>query len=88
MSEAKATIEFPTMFPLKAMGRNVPEFQTSILDVVRQHVPGDDLESVSSRLSSGEKYLSVTVTFIARSRPQLDAIYQQLNDLGTVLMAL
>lgn len=88
MAEKESLIQFPVSFPLKAMGKNVPEFEDTILDIVRRHVPGDDFESMSSRLSSGDKYISITVTFIARSRPQLDAIYQLLSEQESVLMAL
>jgi putative lipoic acid-binding regulatory protein len=42
----------------------------------------------TSRLSSSEKYLSIMVTFTARSRDQLNAIYQELNDHELVLMTL
>jgi len=88
MTERETLIQFPTTFPLKAMGKNAPQFQEIVLDIVRQHVPGDDLESVSSRLSRGDKYISVTVTFIARDRIQLDAIYQKLHDQEQILFAL
>ena len=88
MSEQESPIQFPVSFPLKAMGKNVPDFQDTILNIVRRHVPGDDFESVNSRLSSGDKYISVTVTFIARSRHQLDSIYRLLSDQESVLMAL
>ena len=41
-----------------------------------------------SRLSSGDKYLSLTVTFTAESKDQLDAIYEDLNGHELVLMTL
>jgi putative lipoic acid-binding regulatory protein len=43
---------------------------------------------VRVRPSSGGKYLSVTVTFEATSKDQLDAIYQDLTDHERILMSL
>ena len=79
--------EFPMIFPLKAIGRNEAEFEGFVLSVVQTHAPSS-AHTVSTRLSSGGKYLAVTVTFVAESRDQLDAIYQALSDSGRVLMAL
>ncbi|HEY4723266.1 MAG TPA: DUF493 domain-containing protein [Anaerolineae bacterium] len=43
---------------------------------------------MTSRTSNGGKYLSVTATFIADSREQLDGLYQELSDHARVLMLL
>jgi putative lipoic acid-binding regulatory protein len=43
---------------------------------------------VSSRVSSGGKYRSVTVTFIADSRPHVEAIYRDLHEGKRVLFDL
>ena len=43
---------------------------------------------LSTKESSGGKYLSVTVSIRAESKAQLDAIYQALTDSGAVLMSL
>jgi putative lipoic acid-binding regulatory protein len=47
----------------------------------------DDL-NLSSNLSSGNKYLSVTTIINAESKDQLDTIYQELNNHELVLMTL
>lgn len=89
MSEENETLfEFPCQFSVKAMGLATPEFETLVVEIVGQHVPDINLASVKSRPSKGDKYLAVTVTFEATSKPQLDAIYQSLTDHDKVLMSL
>lgn len=71
--------EFPCKFPIKAMGRSIIGMETTIVDIVRKHTSETDVISVRTRLSSGSKYIGVTVTIIARSKVQLDAIYMDLT---------
>jgi putative lipoic acid-binding regulatory protein len=80
-------MQFPCLFPLKVMGYNAPGFPEAVLSVFDRHIDRDQL-SCSERRSSGSKYLSLTVTFIASSREQLDAIYRDLNSHQLVLMTL
>ena len=75
------------VFPLKAIGRNDGEFEGFVLSVVQTHAP-QSAHTVTTRLSQGGKYLAVTVTFIAESRAQLDAIYLELSQSGRVMVAL
>ena len=42
MSEEDTLFEFPCQFPIKAMGKNSPEFDSIVVGIVRQHV--DDLK--------------------------------------------
>jgi hypothetical protein len=42
----------------------------------------------ASKLSSTGKYLSITATFTATSREQLDALYLELNSHELVVMTL
>ncbi len=84
----ESLIEFPCHFPVKAMGLACDEFDALVVSIVRKHV--DDLPegAVKNRPSKSGKYTSVTVTFEATNRAQLDAIYQELSDHPLVLMAL
>ena len=88
MSEEETLFEFPCQFPIKAMGKNSPEFDSIVVGIVRQHV--DDLKegAVKSKLSKGDKFISVTVMIEATSKRQLDAIYQGLTDCSEVMMTL
>ena len=79
--------EFPLIFPLKVIGRNADDFEGFVVSVVKTHTPLSE-RTVTTRPSQGGKYLAVTVTFMAESREQLDAIYLELSGHDRVLMAL
>jgi putative lipoic acid-binding regulatory protein len=79
--------EFPLIFPLKVFGRNADDFEGFVVSVVKKHAPLS-AHTVNTRPSQGGKYLAVTVTFVAETREQLDAIYQELSGHERVLMAL
>lgn len=81
-------LTFPTPFPIKVMGRREDGFAQEIVDVVLAHAPDFDPSTVEMRPSSAGKYLSVTVTIEARSREQLDALYQALTGHPKVMMVL
>ena len=86
--ESETLLEFPCEYSVKAMGLATSDFDALVFDIVRRQVPGLGEGAVRTRASSGGKYLSVTVTFQATSKPQLDAIYQALTDHDQVLMSL
>lgn len=88
MEPEETLLEFPTSFPLKAIGAGVDDFEALVVEIVRRHVAPFDDSAVSSRLSSGGKYLAVTVTFIAESKAQLDALYIELSAHERVVMLL
>ncbi len=88
MSEEETLLEFPCRFPIKAMGKNNGNFESLIIEIVRRHVNNLTTQDIKTRLSKGDKFLSVTVTIEATSKKQLDAIYQGLTDCPEVLMAL
>ncbi len=72
-------LEFPCDFPIKAIGKGDEDFETLVVMIVRRHVPDLGEGAVSSRPSRNGKFLSVTVNIVARSRPQLDALYRELS---------
>jgi putative lipoic acid-binding regulatory protein len=84
----ESVIEFPCDFPIKAMGVASETLQDTVVDIVRRHAPDLPDSAVTARPSSNGKYYSITVTVRARSRAQLDAIYQDLTDCQHVLMVL
>ncbi|MES9936238.1 MAG: DUF493 domain-containing protein [Sedimenticola sp.] len=89
MSEEKETLlEFPCRFSVKAMGHATPDFDALVAGIVARYVPNLGEGAVKTRESNGGKYLSVTVTFEATSKQQLDNIYQALTDHEKVLMSL
>ena len=81
-------LEFPCRFPIKAMGRQSDEFETIVSGIVTRHAqlwPDEPVRSVPSKAGN---FVSVTATVEAKSKAQLDAIYQELTDCEQVLMAL
>lgn len=75
----KSLIEFPTHFPIKVMGRNVPEFSQVICDLLLSMNPGFDVAGVDMRPSSKGNYLSLTCKVYVDSQDDLDNIYRALS---------
>lgn len=79
---------FPCSFPIKAMGRADCGLEALIFAVVSRHAPDLDATAMSVRSSRGGKWIAVTVTIEARSKPQLDAIYRALSAEERIVWAL
>lgn len=80
MADQQETLfEFPCDFPLKIMGKAEDAFAQAVLDIVVRHAPDFDAATMEMRASSGGKYVSLTCTVVATSKPQLDALYQDLT---------
>lgn len=75
----RSLIEYPSAFPIKVMGANVPGFAEAIIAAVRVHDPAFDASGVEMRPSKANNYLGLTLTVTATSRAQLDALYQALT---------
>lgn len=84
----QSPLQFPCVFPIKAMGLATESFDALVVSIVRRHAPDLSESAVTARTSAEGKYLAVTVTIQARSRVQLDAIYQDLVACEQVLVAL
>ena len=86
MSDDETLLEFPTSFPIKAMGRDDPAFQQTIIELVAEHASFNPETDVKVQLSSNGNFVSVTITFTAENKVQVDTIYQSLHDHELVLM--
>ena len=84
----KLELEYPVLFPLKVIGLDEPDFEEFAIEIVRRHVPELLEENITSHLSNGNKYRSVSFQFIAESRTQVDALYAELSEHKRVLMIL
>ncbi len=85
----RPVLEFPCRFPLKTFGRgDQADFEQVVTDLLKQHCGEDCAFEICRNRSSGGKFQSLTVTFEAQSREQLDAIYQALADCESVVMSL
>ena len=80
-------LQFPCEYPLKVMGFNTELFETEVTAIIERHAAPATVE-YTRQLSSGGKYLSLTATFTATSREQLDALYRELTSHALVKVAL
>jgi uncharacterized protein len=96
-SETRDTLlEFPTAFPIKAMGRIKADgdnpanrdFAQTVVAIVQKHAPDFDATQIEMRPSKNGNFISVTATINATSKAQLDDIYRELTAHPAVLMAL
>jgi len=81
-------LAFPTLFPIKIMGRREGGFTAAVIEIVARHAPDFQPGTIESRPSREGKYISLTATVNATSREQLDALYRELCDHPSVVMVL
>lgn len=84
----KNGLEFPLPFSLKIIGRDHEDFREHALAIVRAYAPDLDETLTTTRMSRQKTYVSVTVSFTAQSRMQLDSIYSELSQSELVLMVI
>jgi putative lipoic acid-binding regulatory protein len=87
MTEA-TLFKFPCDFPLKVLGRRSDDFRSIVLGIVQKHAGDIASERIEERPSRDGNYLSLTCTFAAQSREQLDALYRELTACERVLVVL
>lgn len=80
--------QFPCDFPLKVMGRRSDDFRSLVMGIVQKHVGAIDAANIEERPSKDGTYLSLTCTFSAQSKEQLDALYHELTACERVLVVL
>ena len=78
---------FPCEYLVKVIGLDEDDFTEFVTEMISRHVPGLSPDSFIAHASSQGKYVSISVTFIAESRTQVDALYQELGLHKRVLMA-
>jgi len=79
---------FPFEFVIKVFGATSNDFPTMVLSIMRKHVANLKDDAVQNRLSKDDKYSALSITFMAESRDQLDAIYRELSSNPLILMVL
>jgi putative lipoic acid-binding regulatory protein len=70
------------------MGHDSPDFQHTVRKIVEKHSGPVDDDAIESALSRHGRFVSVTITVVAQSQEQLDAIYRDATAHADVLMAL
>jgi putative lipoic acid-binding regulatory protein len=72
-------IDFPSLFPIKVMGQNVPGFEEAMVEIALRFDPGFDVDTLQRRPSGSGNYLGLTLSITATSREQLDDLYRSLT---------
>jgi hypothetical protein len=85
---AETLFEFPCDFPIKVMGRRTDDFRSLVLGIVQKHTGNIDPANIEERPSKDGRYLSLTCTFSAQSKDQLDTLYRELTSCERVLIVL
>lgn len=75
----QSLIDYPSAFPIKVMGAQVDGFVEALVAIAQRFDAGFDAGTVTTRPSSGGKYVGVTLTVTATSREQLDELYRTLS---------
>lgn len=87
-NKKESLLNFPEKFPIKVFGLYDEAFTDTIKQIIHQYVEEPDILNWQSNESSKGKYLAVSITIMARSQAQLDAIYEELSASEHVKMAL
>ena len=87
-AQPETLLTFPTVFPMKVMGRREDGFAQKVAEIVLRHAPDFHPDTMEMRASKNGRYLSLTVTINAKSKEQLDALYQELSRHPMVMMML
>ncbi len=83
---AKPLIEYPTVYAFKVMGRQEHGFGEFVKTLFRR-LMGTEIspDSISELPSSGNKYISLTVSVYLLSEEQRQTIYKQLHQERRIL---
>ena len=84
----ESLIQFPCDFTLKIMGKAQDDFENLVITIVKKHFPSVTAANIQKKMSKDNHYLSLSVTVYARSKMELDALYQELSTTKEVLMVL
>lgn len=78
--------QFPCDFLFKAMAYAHQDAESQVVEVIQGFVPGD--YSPIIKPSSKGTYVSISISFTASSKAQLDDIYRAVNALDCVKVCL
>ncbi len=85
---AESALNFPCDFPIKIMGKANTRLREAVVKVLAEHAPEFDARNLTLNTSKAGNYHALTAVIYAKSKAQLDAIYQALTDHDLILAAL
>ena len=80
--------EFPCQFPIKIMAHKEVLLMEIVSAALTTVGVNPEMAQMQTRESSGGNYVSVTATFTAQSKEQLDQLYQILSTHPEIKMVL
>ncbi len=86
--EDQRALTFPTSFLVKAIGLAEHNVREVLLSVLEHHKTEYAVHSITETGSKNGTYASVTVSITARSRKQLDDLYEGLAAHPEIVMTL
>jgi putative lipoic acid-binding regulatory protein len=86
--QEQSLLRYPCEFPIKVIGRREDGLAQVVSEIVARHVEDFQPSTLEMRASRNARFLSLTATFTARSREQLDALYRELSGHPLVMMVL
>ncbi len=81
-------LQFPTDYPIKVVGRSDLQLRARIDAVVLRHVPDITADRISERASGAGNFVSITYVIVARSKPQIVALVEELASSEGVMMVI
>ena len=84
----ESVMTFPCSFPIKLLGRESSIFRQTVRELVEKHTGPLEDDAIEASLSRNGRFVSVTITVVAKSREQLDNIYRDATAHDDVIMAL
>ena len=80
--------EFPCKFPIKVMADANHEVIEYITNVLEENIEDSENIEFKTKNSKSGNYISITATFEAKSKIQLDTIYRKISSHPNVRMVL
>lgn len=74
-SQPQTFFEFPCQFPIKIMANPQKEVAEFVLNTLEKWIDHPETIDFKTRESKTGKYISITATFEAKSKDQLDNLY-------------
>ena len=87
-SSSKPLIEFPCEYPFKIIGDGSSVFTDHIESVMTNTVGLGNYSKISEKYSKNKKWLSITISFIAKNENQLRRIHHHLKVSNSVKMVI
>jgi putative lipoic acid-binding regulatory protein len=87
-SSSKPLIEFPCEYPIKSIGDGSSVFTDHIESVMTNTVGLGNYSKISEKYSKNKKWLSITISFIAKNENQLRRIHHHLKVSNSVKMVI